>query len=88
MEQRTGLFEAQALQPSHPMNKTKTKQTKAEESEDQNQQQQEKGVEQNGYWENVAEDAASGYRTEEDKDELLNADQMPGDHERGDKPDS
>lgn len=36
------------------------------------------------YWDEVAEDAASGYTTKEDGSPLLNIDQQPGDNERGD----
>ena len=37
------------------------------------------------YWERVADDVASGYKNEEDEDNILNIDQVPGDNERGDK---
>jgi hypothetical protein len=37
------------------------------------------------YWNRVAEDAASGYKNKDDKDRILNEDQLPDDHERGDK---
>ena len=37
------------------------------------------------YWNRVAEDVASGYKHKEDKDSVLNEDQMADDHERGDK---
>jgi hypothetical protein len=36
------------------------------------------------YWDRVAEDAASGYETNEDEDDILNIDQLPEDNERGD----
>jgi hypothetical protein len=39
----------------------------------------------NDYWERVAEDVASGYKNEEDDNNILNNDQEPGDNERGDK---
>ena len=39
----------------------------------------------NDYWDRVADDAASGYKTEKDEDEILNIDQLPDDHERDDK---
>ena len=37
------------------------------------------------YWDRVADDVASGYKNEKDEDRLLNEDQQPDDHERGDK---
>lgn len=37
------------------------------------------------YWDRVADDVASGYRNEEDENNILNIDQEPGDHEPGDK---
>lgn len=39
----------------------------------------------NDYWDRVADDAASGYENKEDKNDILNVDQLPGDNERGDK---
>lgn len=41
----------------------------------------------NDYWERVAEDPASGYKNKKDGDRLLNMDQEPDDHQRGDKED-
>jgi hypothetical protein len=35
------------------------------------------------YWDRVADDVASGYRSEEDENNVLNIDQEPGDHEPG-----
>ena len=37
------------------------------------------------YWDRVADDVASGYRSDEDENNVLNIDQEPGDHEPGDK---
>jgi hypothetical protein len=39
----------------------------------------------NDYWDRVAADVASGYKTKEDDDSILNVDQEPGDHEPGDR---
>jgi hypothetical protein len=39
----------------------------------------------NNYWDSVADDVASGYTTDEDENSILNQDQLPDDHERGDK---
>jgi hypothetical protein len=39
----------------------------------------------NDYWNRVANDVASGYKSIEDEDNILNIDQEPGDHEPGDK---
>ena len=35
------------------------------------------------YWNRVADDVASGYKNKNDKDGILNEDQMADDHERG-----
>ena len=37
------------------------------------------------YWNSVADDVASGYKSKEDKSKILNEDQLPGDNERGDE---
>jgi hypothetical protein len=37
------------------------------------------------YWDRVADDVASGYKSDEDENNVLNIDQEPGDHEPGDK---
>jgi hypothetical protein len=37
------------------------------------------------YWDRVADDVASGYRSKDDENSVLNIDQEPGDHEPGDK---
>ncbi len=39
----------------------------------------------NNYWERVANDVASGYRSKEDEDNIMNVDQEPGDHESADR---
>jgi hypothetical protein len=39
----------------------------------------------NDYWDRVANDVASGYKSKKDEDNILNIDQEPGDHEPGDK---
>lgn len=39
----------------------------------------------NDYWDRVADDVASGYKSKEDDDSILNVDQEPGDHESGDR---
>lgn len=39
----------------------------------------------NDYWDRVADDVASGYKSKDDDDSVLNVDQEPGDHEPGDR---
>lgn len=37
------------------------------------------------YWDNITEEAAKGYRKEDDIDKILSEDQLKDDNERGDK---
>lgn len=36
------------------------------------------------YWDRIADDVASGYKNNSDEDSMLNEDEEPGDHEKGD----
>ena len=47
--------------------------------------QPEKEIPSTNYWNSVADDVATGYKSKEDKSRILNEDQLPGDNERGDE---
>lgn len=57
---------------------------RSDEQQQGNQAGQEKPETGENYWDRIAEDPASGYKTEEDESAILNNDQVLGDNERGD----
>lgn len=64
---------------------SKVKQTKREETEHSKETNSVRPLG-NDYWDRVATDIATGYKNKEDKNSILNVDQVAGDNERCDTP--